>query len=190
MIRILSSLMVASIVGCGAAGGGLGNPDSGEGSDAGDDATVRDAGGVDGTNGQDGMVEFDSGQDAGSNPDGGPTVTVADVQHSAFVGCIGEGCHGCFAVLPDAGCAWRDRPLDLYGSSDQVVQSLVNVMSISSPTKVRVKPFDPDNSFIVQKLEGHLGPNEGSRMPLGRNPIPQTSIDVLRAWITQGAHAN
>jgi hypothetical protein len=70
-----------------------------------------------------------------------------------------------------------------------VVGTLVDVPAISSPEKVRVKAGDPDNSFLVQKLEGHLSPSEGQRMPLLGGPIPQSAIDVLRTWIAQGAHA-
>jgi hypothetical protein len=78
--------------------------------------------------------------------------------------------------------------MTLYGTPAQVVQTLVGVQSISSPSKVRVKAFDPDNSFIVQKLEGHLAPNEGVQMPPGR-VIGADQVQLLREWIAGGAPA-
>jgi hypothetical protein len=76
----------------------------------------------------------------------------------------------------------------LYGTPEQLVQSLVGVQSISSPSKVRVKAFDPDHSFIVQKLEGHLGAAEGEAMPPGRR-VDADQVQLLREWISQGAPA-
>lgn len=62
---------------------------------------------------------------------------------------------------------------------------LVNVASTEVPTLLRVKPGDPQNSYLVQKIEGRQA--VGGRMPLGRDPLPQASIDLIRAWIAGGA---
>ena len=64
--------------------------------------------------------------------------------------------------------------------------SLVGVASIEMPSLQRVAPNDPDNSYLIRKLEG--GPNiGGARMPLGGAPLDQTTIDSIRLWITNGA---
>src|SRR5262249_8068868 len=52
---------------------------------------------------------------------------------------------------------------------------------------LRVAPGDPDHSFLMLKIEGHLGPNEGVPMPLVGGPLPASDIDTVRRWIAAGA---
>jgi len=47
----------------------------------------------------------------------------------------------------------------------------------------RVNPGDPNSSYLIRKLEG----NAGTRMPLGEAKLPQSTIDEIRQWITDGA---
>jgi Bacterial Ig-like domain len=63
---------------------------------------------------------------------------------------------------------------------------LVGVPSTEQPNVLRVKAGDPDNSYIVQKLEGAASIS-GARMPFGGPYLPQSTIDVIRTWITNGA---
>lgn len=51
---------------------------------------------------------------------------------------------------------------------------------------LRVTPFEPEQSFLVRKLEGP-GDGEGSRMPLGQPPLTADQIALIRAWISEGA---
>jgi hypothetical protein len=62
---------------------------------------------------------------------------------------------------------------------------LVDVASTEVPSILRVAPGDPDNSYLIQKLEGTA--SVGERMPLGGPALEQASIDVIRQWITDGA---
>ena len=62
---------------------------------------------------------------------------------------------------------------------------LVNVASTEVPSILRVAPSDPDNSYLIQKLEGTA--SVGEQMPFGGTPLPQASIDVIRQWIIDGA---
>ena len=62
---------------------------------------------------------------------------------------------------------------------------LVNAPSVEVPTLKRVSPGNPDQSYIIQKLEGHAA--VGGQMPLGQTPLPQATINVIRQWITNGA---
>src|SRR5689334_22325013 len=63
---------------------------------------------------------------------------------------------------------------------------LVGVPSTEQPTVLRVKAGDPDNSYIVQKLEG--APSiSGVRMPFGGPYLDQSTIDVIRTWVSNGA---
>jgi methionine-rich copper-binding protein CopC len=64
---------------------------------------------------------------------------------------------------------------------------LVGVPSAEEPNLLRVKAGDPDNSYIIRKLEG--GPGiVGVQMPADGPPyLPQATINVIRSWITNGA---
>jgi hypothetical protein len=63
--------------------------------------------------------------------------------------------------------------------------NLVNVPSNEVPELLRVEPGDPDDSYLVQKIEGTAA--EGGRMPLGAPPLDQNLIDDIREWITNDA---
>jgi hypothetical protein len=63
---------------------------------------------------------------------------------------------------------------------------LVGVPSSEQPGIERVSPGDPDHSYIVMKLEGAAG-IVGVQMPFGGPYLPQSTIDVIRQWISDGA---
>jgi len=63
---------------------------------------------------------------------------------------------------------------------------LVGVPSVEQPNFLRVDPGNPDSSYLVLKLEGASGIS-GGRMPLGGPYLPQSTIDVIRQWIIDGA---
>ena len=66
---------------------------------------------------------------------------------------------------------------------------LVGVPSTEVPSLLRVKPGDPDNSYIIQKLEGHAA--VGAQMPFGcptsQPCLSATTIAFIAQWITNGA---
>ena len=51
----------------------------------------------------------------------------------------------------------------------------------------RVEPFNPDDSFLVIKLENSDPRMQGSQMPLAAPPLDADEIAVIREWITRGA---
>jgi hypothetical protein len=63
---------------------------------------------------------------------------------------------------------------------------LVGVPSVEDPSLLRVKPNDPDDSYMVHKIEGAPG-IVGGQMPLNETPLPQATIQAIRQWITDGA---
>jgi methionine-rich copper-binding protein CopC len=63
---------------------------------------------------------------------------------------------------------------------------LVGVPSAEQPSLLRIKAGDPDNSYMVHKIEGLPGIT-GGQMPLGETPLPQATINAIRQWVTNGA---
>ncbi len=61
---------------------------------------------------------------------------------------------------------------------------LVGIASSQQPGILLVAPNNPDDSYLIQKLEGTAA--TGARMPTG-TPLAQSEIDIVRQWITDGA---
>jgi hypothetical protein len=57
---------------------------------------------------------------------------------------------------------------------------------VQQPALSRVAANDPDNSYLVQKVEGSAA--SGARMPLGGGALDQAVIDDIRQWISDGAN--
>lgn len=103
-------------------------------------------------------------------------VTLADIQASVFTpNCATGGCH--------AGGSPAQGMSLVAGST---FANTVNVPSNQVPTLDRVEPGDPDNSYLVRKIEGTA--SGGSRMPLGGPALSQDLIDDVRQWIADGAN--
>jgi hypothetical protein len=112
-------------------------------------------------------------------PPGGSAValtpTLASIQANVFTPtCAVAGCHG-------GAAAQQGLRLDAGFSA----ASLINVASPRDPTLIRVIPGDPSGSFLIHKLEGTQ--TLGDRMPQGGPYLPQSTIDVIRQWIADGA---
>jgi hypothetical protein len=68
--------------------------------------------------------------------------------------------------------------------------NLVGVASTGKPGAVRVIPGDPENSYIIHKLEGR-NTIAGVRMPRGNGPfLTDGQILVIKRWISIGAPNN
>ena len=68
--------------------------------------------------------------------------------------------------------------------------ALVGRPSINKPGETFVIPGDPDNSYLVKKLEGTAG-IVGLRMPRNAGPfLTEGQMLVLRRWIKEGAANN
>ena len=130
--------------------------------------------------------EFSGAFPSGNGTQGGnfaATFTVAgiqpnlqSIQDNVFTP-LCSGCHtGQGAALPGS--------LDLTSLSLSFM-NLVNVASVEVPALQRVAPNNPNDSYLIQKLEGTAA--SGGRMPLFAQPLDQPTIDTIRAWITNGA---
>lgn len=87
-------------------------------------------------------------------------------------GCTTTYCHG-GSTNPDL------RP----GMS---LASIISAESMYGGGLLLVLPDDPDNSFLLEKVESS-SPSHGNQMPLGGSPLSQEDLDALRHWITIGA---
>jgi len=106
-------------------------------------------------------------------------VSFATLQTNIFnLNCALSGCHT--GTFP---------PQGLNLSAGQAYASLVGVTAQESPDLLRVKPDDPDNSYLFLKITGSSRIN-GQRMPLGRTALSAEQIDLVRRWIEQGAKNN
>ena len=65
--------------------------------------------------------------------------------------------------------------------------NLVGASVREKPGAIRVIPGDPDNSYLIQKLEG-AGGIVGRRMPFNGPPyLTDGQIKIIRRWIQIGA---
>ncbi|PYQ98747.1 MAG: hypothetical protein DMF95_05530 [Acidobacteria bacterium] len=116
----------------------------------------------------------------GPTPDLAPTfssIQLAVIQSSGSnpQRCI--ACHTSQGRNPAAG-------LDL---SANAFSGLVNVASRNKPGATLVVPGDPDNSYVIQKLEGATG-IVGRQMPFNGPPyLTAGQIQIIRRWILLGA---
>ena len=131
----------------------------------------------------------DARNDSGDHP---PDLAQANCQgnetfkaaQAAMLGsCGGFGPMACHSRSPFGG--------DLDLTPANAYATLVNVRAALAPAKLRVKPGDPDASFLVQKLTNMQAQGEGNPMPQGegiqwRAPDP-AKLNVLRCWIARGA---
>lgn len=99
--------------------------------------------------------------------------TFSDIQNKIFnKSCALSGCH--------AGSIYPTLKESAYNN-------IVNQQS--SKGILLIKPGDPDNSYILQKILGSSIIN-GSRMPLNNSPLSEEKINAIKTWIKNGAENN
>jgi len=76
-------------------------------------------------------------------------------------------------------------PLGLRLDDANSFALLVGVSSEQNSALLRVDPGNPDDSYLIRKLEGTQ--STGGQMPLGGTPLPAADIATIRQWITDGA---
>ena len=122
---------------------------------------------------------------AGPTPNLEPTF--ASIQKEIFettdsagrVACT--GCHTSTGRTPAGG---------LNLNRDAAYDNLVNVPARGKPGAIRVIPGDPENSYILHKVEGRTG-IVGRRMPFSGEPfLTAGQILILKRWIETGAPRN
>jgi uncharacterized protein (TIGR03118 family) len=112
-----------------------------------------------------------------------PPVTLTQLQTQIFTP-ICSGCHtGAGTTLPGV------QNL----TAGHTFANIVGVASVEQPGLLRIKPNDPANSYLIQKIEGAAGIT-GSQMPFGcpttQPCLDQATIDQVKAWVSAGALNN
>jgi hypothetical protein len=85
-------------------------------------------------------------------------------------------------ILNDAGCT------GCHGGNGGLTVATVPQLLAGGNHGPAIVPGNADSSNLVRKLL--TPPPFGSRMPLGRSPLPDASIAVIKSWINQGAKNN
>jgi hypothetical protein len=117
---------------------------------------------------------------ATQTPGSGPSIDA--VQNQIFnLYCLQSGCHNAAdraeGLVLEAGASW----------SNLVNVAPVNIAAAESG-QLLVRPFSPETSFLITKLEGPApSSGQGSRMPQGGPFLSETQIDLVREWILGGA---
>ena len=135
------------------------------------------------------------GDGTGDNSDNCPNTVNADQADSDGDG-VGDACEVATSpTFAEVQAIFNSRCVACHGVSGGLslqapgsFGNLVDVPSSQISTLDRIEPFDPDNSYLVWKIEGRSG-IVGSRMPLG-GVLSQDDIDLIREWVAAGAENN
>lgn len=107
-----------------------------------------------------------------------------DVQPIFDFNCAVSGCHSSPTFE-------ENMSLEEADTFDPVL-GIVDVVSAQASPLKRVAPFDSDASYLVNKIEGTAGSVGGdpTPMPRGGPLLSSAEIQIIRAWIDQGAQDN
>lgn len=156
-LPILAVIFALAAAGCGGGGGGGGTP-----------PPPPNNGGNGGNGGND-----DYGDDDDNLDDDMIAPTLASIQEHVFTP-ICTQCH-----------TGASAPQGLRLDEGMAYAMLVNAASVEVPELMRVEPGNPDDSYIIHKLEGTQA--VGDRMPLGGPYLSADTIAAIRQWIADGA---
>ena len=121
----------------------------------------------------------------GPTPDLEPTFS--SIQKNIFENSDSSGRSACVKCHTNVG---RPTVGGLVLTHDVAYDQLVNVLSNEIPSVKRVNPGDPENSYIIHKVEGRAG-IVGRRMPFDGPPyLTDGQIQVIKRWIELGAQRN
>ncbi|HWG75755.1 MAG TPA: hypothetical protein VN660_03075 [Steroidobacteraceae bacterium] len=123
-----------------------------------------------------------AGLDANGNPVSGASGTGGTIPLSADFDSIQANV---FTPICSACHIGASAPQGLILDAQHSYSLLVNVPSTEEPGIPRIDPGNPDNSYLIQKIEGHAA--VGGQMPLDQAPLPASTIAFIVQWVTDGA---
>ena len=121
---------------------------------------------------------------AGPTPNLAPTFS--SIQRDVFGAGDSAGRRACIACHTTNG---RTPSGGLNLDTPDAYNRLVNGPSSRKPGAILVIPGDPDNSYIIHKVEG-ASDIVGGRMPFNGPYLTSGQILILRRWIEIGAPRN
>ena len=111
-----------------------------------------------------------------------PRVAITQMQTQIFT----PLCSGCHNGSQPAGAP---LPGSQSLTAGHTFSDIVGVASIEQPALLRVKANDPDDSYLIHKVEGTAGIT-GAQMPFGGPALSPDTIAQIRSWISGGAANN
>ena len=134
-----------------------------------------------------------AGCDESLQPIAGPspnlTPTFSSIQREIFESSDEAGRAACVTCHRPGGIGFFAVGLDLTSTSTSYA-ALVGVPSRQRPSLARVAPGNPDDSYLIHKLERRAG-IVGLQMPLNGPPYLTTGqIRIIQRWIETGAENN
>src|SRR5687768_10731607 len=134
-----------------------------------------------------GLTVASAGCDESLSNVAGPTPNLtpsfSSIQRDIFEAADSSGRPACSSCHNPNGGAFRSVGLDLSTSGSY--DSLVGVASRQKGLP-RVAPGDPENSYLIHKLEGRTD-IIGTRMPIRGPYLSEGQIAIVRRWIQLGA---
>ena len=109
--------------------------------------------------------------------------TLSSIQQEVFNTTDSRGRQACTNCHTDSG---RTPAGGLNLRSGAAHAALVGTGSTGRPGAVRVVPGDPENSYLIHKLEARGG-IAGTPMPRGDALLAEGQIRVIKRWIELGA---
>jgi hypothetical protein len=109
-----------------------------------------------------------------------------DVAPVLTTSCSTRSCHG----------GMRPPLLGAHDDPRTLRESLIGVASEERPEHRYVRIGHPEESFLMEKIDGHMSASTcvdhdcGDQMPLDNPPLSSESREAIRAWIEQGAADN
>jgi hypothetical protein len=85
--------------------------------------------------------------------------------------CSGSGCHSGSAPAAGLDLVSADAFARMYGKASSCGEALIS-------------PAGADQSLLLQKVDGTT--TCGARMPLGGDPLADSDVACVKAWITEG----
>jgi hypothetical protein len=113
----------------------------------------------------------------------GPTPNLQPTFSSIQSEILTPRCAGCHTNIG------RPAPQGLVLLEGSAYANLVDVAARGKADATRVVPGDPEDSYLIHKIEGRGGIS-GQRMPFNGTPLTDGQILVIKRWIELGAQNN
>lgn len=112
------------------------------------------------------------------------TPTFSSIYQEILASANPAGRQACVRCHTPGRSGFREVGMD-FSTPDTAYAHLVGVRSVLKPGLLRVAPGDPNNSFLIHKLEGR--DIVGVRMPQNADPLTAGQIQIIARWIQRGA---